>query len=67
MGGYAVSINWRWPLYEAVILGGIVLLFLPFPPRDLTTDDPPQSRQTTEEGLGQQCLQGPLRDETPPF
>jgi DHA1 family multidrug resistance protein-like MFS transporter len=32
MAGYAVDTNWRWPLYEAVIMAGIVLVFLPFLP-----------------------------------
>ena len=32
MAGYAVTTNWRWPLYEAAIMASIVLLFLPFLP-----------------------------------
>ncbi|KAJ9608860.1 hypothetical protein H2200_006631 [Cladophialophora chaetospira] len=32
MAGYAVDANWRWPLYEIVIMAGVVLLFLPFLP-----------------------------------
>lgn len=32
LAGYAVSANWRWPLYEIVIMGGAVLIFLPFLP-----------------------------------
>ncbi|OAP56379.1 hypothetical protein AYL99_09558 [Fonsecaea erecta] len=32
LAGYAVSDNWRWPLYEVVIMGGLVLVVLPFLP-----------------------------------
>ncbi|KAH0841034.1 hypothetical protein AYO21_11116 [Fonsecaea monophora] len=32
LAGYAVTENWRWPLYEVVIMGGVVLVFLPFLP-----------------------------------
>ncbi|KAJ9608407.1 hypothetical protein H2200_007395 [Cladophialophora chaetospira] len=32
MAGYAVSDNWRWPLYEVVIMSGIILCLLPFLP-----------------------------------
>lgn len=32
LAGYAVSDNWRWPLYEVVIMAGVVLIFLPFLP-----------------------------------
>ncbi|KAK6382736.1 hypothetical protein LTS17_003405 [Exophiala oligosperma] len=32
LGGYAVMNNWRWPLYETVIMSGIILLLLPFLP-----------------------------------
>jgi MFS transporter, DHA1 family, multidrug resistance protein len=32
MAGYSVASNWRWPLYETIALGAIVLVFLPFLP-----------------------------------
>ncbi|KIW90470.1 uncharacterized protein Z519_09116 [Cladophialophora bantiana CBS 173.52] len=32
LAGYAVPDNWRWPLYEVVIMGAVVLVFLPFLP-----------------------------------
>ncbi|KAK5196224.1 hypothetical protein LTR92_003768 [Exophiala xenobiotica] len=32
LGGYAVVDDWRWPLYETVIMAGIILLLLPFLP-----------------------------------
>ncbi len=32
LGGYAVVDNWRWPLYETVIMAAIILLLLPFLP-----------------------------------
>ncbi|KAJ9605238.1 hypothetical protein H2200_009895 [Cladophialophora chaetospira] len=32
LGGYAVYDNWRWPLYEIVIMAAVVLVMLPFLP-----------------------------------
>lgn len=32
LAGYAVVENWRWPLYEVVIMASIILVFLPFLP-----------------------------------
>ncbi|KAI1611565.1 MFS transporter [Exophiala viscosa] len=32
LAGYAVVSNWRWPLYEVVIMASIILMFLPFLP-----------------------------------
>lgn len=32
LAAYAVADNWRWPLYEVIILSSIVLIFLPFLP-----------------------------------
>ena len=32
LDGYAVQDNWRWPLYEIVIMAAIVLVMLPFSP-----------------------------------
>ncbi|KIW35361.1 uncharacterized protein PV07_02060 [Cladophialophora immunda] len=32
LAGYAVSDNWRWPLYQVVIMGAVVLVVLPFLP-----------------------------------
>ncbi|ETI27655.1 hypothetical protein G647_00104 [Cladophialophora carrionii CBS 160.54] len=32
MAGYAVTDNWRWPLYEVIIMSGIILCLLPFLP-----------------------------------
>lgn len=32
MAGYAVPHDWRWPLYEVIIMAGFILLMLPFLP-----------------------------------
>ena len=32
LSGYAVAHNWRWPFYEVVIMGGVVLILLLFLP-----------------------------------
>jgi DHA1 family multidrug resistance protein-like MFS transporter len=32
IAGYAVSDNWRWPLYEVIIMSGFILCLLPFLP-----------------------------------
>jgi MFS transporter, DHA1 family, multidrug resistance protein len=32
MAGYAVSSDWRWPLYEIIIMAVIVMALLPFMP-----------------------------------
>jgi MFS transporter, DHA1 family, multidrug resistance protein len=32
MAGYAVTDNWRWPLYEVIIMSGVILCLLPFLP-----------------------------------
>ncbi|OQV03361.1 hypothetical protein CLAIMM_08412 [Cladophialophora immunda] len=32
MAGYAVPHDWRWPLYEVIIMSGIILFLLPFLP-----------------------------------
>ncbi|KAL2415607.1 MFS-type transporter pyvG [Exophiala dermatitidis] len=37
LAGYAVADNWRWPLYEVVIMAGIVLVLLPLLPETSPT------------------------------
>ena len=32
LSGYAISANWRWPMWETVIMAGIVLILLPLLP-----------------------------------